>query len=619
MARVAFLLPRDEMLEPARKMAEKYNLQVQEICAVHTSSLPEKLNTIINSGVDILVARGLHATMIRSACDVPLVEVRLTGLEIATLVTKAKNIVGKDTPTIGLVGFGNMFADISQINGLLHVNLTPYFVATSDQLLEAAQSAVENGVDILIGGDAVCSYAASQNIPSVFIDSGEEGIEDACRIAKRLSYALDLEKRNTAEFKAILDYTFSGIVQVDAEGRIGHMNHSAEQILKKTEEEVNGQLIWSIIPALTSEMLEPVFSSGKELYSLRLNLYKTTVMASVAPIAHEGQTSGAIISINEGRQVKLYNAEQRAELLSQGFSAHVTFDDLVIRSPKMQNLVTQAKLYSRFNAPVLILGEYGTEKFELAQCIHNASDLSGNAFVSYDCDAHSEAEAANDLFGSNGLISKAQGVLYLSEISSLSLSLQYRIAKLISPFSVAQSSPYSEAGSLRIIASDSNNLEEMVARGLFRRDLYFALNIMSLEIPPLRDRPEDIQGWAEQFLQELQKDYNRYIHLSRDAWKLILNHPWQGNLAELYNVCKRLVVCSPKRNINEFFLQRQLSDAQPKAAQQVQPVPSVAQNPKLAQLALLMEKHGGNRTAIANEMGISKTTLWRYMKKMDIK
>lgn len=618
MARVAFLLPRDEMLEPATKMAEKYHLQTTDISAVHTSNLLRKVETVMEEGVDIIIARGVQAMMIRSACPVPVIEIRLTGLEIATLVTKARNMVKKAHPTIGLVGFANMFSDVSQISNLFDVDLLTVFASGNDELRAAAEKAVHAGADVLIGGNEVCSCAAGLQIPSVFLESGEESMEVACRSAQSLAYAVDMEKQNTAEFKAILDYTFSGIIQVDADGSIGHVNHSAEQILDKTAEELEGKSVSAVIPALSDELLAPVFAEGKELYSLHIKLRKNSVMASVAPIAREGVTIGAIISLNEARQVKLYNAEQRAELVSQGFVARSNFDDLVVRSQKMQNVLNQAKHFAKFNAPVLLLGEYGTEKSELAQCIHNAGEFSESAFIRYDCAGHSEAEALADLFGPEGLTHKAQGTLYLSEVSALSPALQYRVCRLIAPVPGGEGDFGAGLERLRIIASDSGELEALVEQGLFSRDLYYALNVMTLTVPPLRERPEDVQRWAEYYLQELQKSYGRYIHLSRDAWRVMTKAPWSGNLAELFNVCKRLVVCSPKRSVDEFFLRQQIVDTQTDLKQ----VPAVAlpgtYNGKLMQLPGLLEKFGGNRTAVANELGISKTTLWRYMKKLDL-
>lgn len=618
MARIVILLPRDEMLETARAMAEKYGLDVIEICAVHTSTVLDKLRAVTEAGADIIVARGVQAMLIRRNSALPVVEVRLTGLEVAMLVLKARALAGRPDPSIGLVGFRNMFSDIERVRDLYDVKLVPYFVDAPEQLADSAQAAINDGMDVLIGGDVVCSCASGGKCPSVFIDSCGESIEEACRTARQLAYAVDQQKRNTAELRAILDYTFSGIIQIDAEGVVSHLNHSAEQMLGKNEEQAIGRAIWSFAPSLSRALLEPVLREGQELYSLRLKLNKAAIMASVAPILEGSTPAGAIISINEGRQVELYAADRRNELLFQGYLARFTFDDLVNRSPQAQAMIAQARHFAKFNAPVLILGEFGTEKAELAQSIHNAGDGAANAFVSYNCGAHSEQQTETELFGPQGLVSKAQGVLFLEEISRLSLPHQYRVFQLIAP---QRSSSFGDvevpAGRVRIIASDSRDLAGLVREGSFREDLFYAVSAMTLRVPPLRERPEDIVGWGEYFLQELQKRHGRYIHLSREAWRLMKHSEWSGNLAQLRNLCERLVVLAPRRNVDEIFLQSQLRQTMPPVQRETAPSAIEVRDPRLAHVSELLQKHGGNRTAVASELGVSKTTLWRYMKKLE--
>lgn len=618
MARVAILLPRDEMLDTARRMAERHQLDVLEICAVHTSNVLEKLRQVTEAGAEIIIARGVHAMMIRNSCALPLVEIRLTGLEIALLVSKTCGLVNKPLPKIALIGFRNMFGNFSRAGEIPGAQIVPFFIESTDELEQAVNAAVQDGADAVIGGDTVCSIAAGKKIPSVFIESGEESMEEACHTARRLSYALDMEQRNTAEFRAILDYTFSGIIQIDRQGSVVHLNQSASRILGSTEEQAHGKPIWELAPALNHELLGPVLEEGRELYAAHLKLQKATVMVSVAPVLQGEAVASAIISLTEGRQLETYDANRRNELLLQGYSASYTFEELASRAPCLRALIERAKLISRFRVPVLLLGEFGTEKDELVQCIYNASEGANQVLVSFDCGSASPERVEQLLFGEQGLVSKAQNAIYLRRISQLSPSAQYKVFQLIAPQRASSYGGVSgPAGQLRLFASDDCDLSELVRQGGFREDLYYALNAAVLHVPPLRERPEDILRWGEYFLQELQKLHGRYIHLSSEAWRLLRSSPWNGNLAQLRNICERLVVLSPRRNVDEVFLQTQLRETFPAERRADSAMPLSGADAKTARLQELLEKYHGNRTAIAHELGVSKTTLWRYLKKLE--
>lgn len=620
MACIAILLPRDDMLQPAHEIAQRYQLDVISIYAVHTSTVLDKAEEVIRAGAEIIIARGIQAMLLKRHTTVSLVEIQLTGQEMALLITKAKNLVNKPCPVVGVVGFKNMFCDISSLNQLLGVRLNTYFVEEHKQMAEAVSQAKADGVDVLIGGDAVCSCAAENQISSVFIASGPESIAEACRVAKYVSYAMDQQKRNAAEFKAILDYTVSGLVQIDTDGMIRNINHSAEQMLSVAAQQAIEHPVWTFLNSLNEQALAPVLSQGQELYSLRLRRNSALFLATVSPVFMDEKVTGAIISITESQQLELYADEQRKELIRQGFTAPFTFDTIIARSPQAQALTEKAKRYAKFNTPVLILGEFGTEKEELAQCIHNASIYADSAFVHFNCDSSDPSDVEERLLGPQGLAKKAQGILFLNEVSRLSPVAQYRLYCLIC------GRPNSSFGDLepryaplRVLAADTRNLAALVRSGAFREDLYYALSVITLSIPPLRQRKEDISGWAEYFFQELQQRHGRYVHLVRGAWQRLLDYDWPGNLAQLRNLCERVIVESPRRTVDEAFLGNQLS-AYGSVQRQENPhgPAAVYCDPKAARIAQLLYDNHGSRSIVAKELGVSTTTLWRYIKKYGI-
>ena len=580
MARVAFLLPREDMLPQIPALAQKYHLDVILARAIQTDEAVEATRKAMADGADIVVARGLQANLIKANTSVPLVAIQFTAQEIGLLIRKATELVSSPHPRVGLIGAPSMFQDVSHLGELLGVELRSYF--GGGDFARAAAEAIDEGADVLIGGDVACQYAAQRGFPAVFISSSTECIENACRAVQRVAYALDLEKRNAAQLQIILDYTVSGLILLDGQGLVCQLNHSSEQLLNAAEPNWVGKPVWELLPALTAETLEPVLQRGEELTALHLRHGESRFLTTISPVTAEDRPSGAVISLTDSQQFKTYADRQRKELYHQGFTAPFTFDTFIARSPKTQALLEQARHCARFNAPVVIQGEFGTEKEELAQCIHNAGDSPENAFVHFNCNCM-DPDAEEKLFGPQGLVERAQGILFLDEVSRLSPAGQYRLYRLIA------GRPDSVSGALN--ASPT----------------------------PLRERQEDITPWADYFLQAYQKRYGRYVHLTKTAWQRMWDYPWPGNLAQLRGFCQRIVVGSPRRAVDEFFLDSLRRDGGPaRSTESSGPASAAYQDPAAARIAELLSTCHGSRSAVAQALGISTTTLWRRMKKYGI-
>ena len=174
------------------------------------------------------------------------------------------------------------------------------------------------------------------------------------------------------------------------------------------------------------------------------------------------------------------------------------------------------------------------------------------------------------------------------------------------------------AANVRVIAATETNLASRVAQQRFRGDLHYALSALTLELPPLRRRREDILGWVKFYLGEWQQRYNRYVHLTNGACRFLREYDWPGNLEQLNNICERIVLLTEKRNIDESFVRNQLDQSVPQSLEGTESSASF-KDQKAAEVAAALCRHAGNRSKAAEELGISKTTLWRYMKKYNIK
>ena len=625
MAKVAVLVPNQELCSIAQPLIDEFpSLSLMTIEYIKTEQVSLRARELERHGCDLIVARGVHAHIIKRDVKLPLVEIRVTQQELASVMLDLKEELGLPCPKIALIGFSNMFSDTDHFNRLFDIDLRLYMVKQNDELDDAVEHAFADGCNAVIGGDIVCKSAQKEKLPYRFIPSGQESLRNALGTATRVAYAIDMEKRNSAEINALLNYTFNGIIQVDSSGIVRRINRISNDLLECPTAAVLGRPILEILPNLSRELLENALKRGQEAYAFMLDIHHKAIVVNIAPILVENQIEGAVLTFQEGQRLIEMDSEMRRELYQRGFVAKHSFENMIQEDPETVQMLELAKRISKFTAPILLTGETGSGKNILAQCIHNESLVHSNAFVSIDCSAWLPETIDNMLFGNftvrkdsivDSYAEMAQGgTLYLSHVEMLPLETQYKLLCLIRGRFLHNGPSRPVAANVRVIAS---TLISRVEKGEFRSDLYYALNVLSLEVLPLRRRRADILGWMVLYLDEWQKKYKRYVHLTQGARNYLLDYDWPGNLDQLCSVCERLVLLTQKRNIDEVFLRQQLEQVTPRLLPGTEQI-VLYKDQKAVEIAALLKKHHGNRQKVADELGVSKTTLWRYLKKFNI-
>lgn len=634
MANLICFVPRVEMVKQAEDTAQQMfrphnsSVQLLSVQAVETCQAAEKARQAVEQGADILIARGVQASLIKQAVSIPVVEISLTGQEMAFLIFQAKSILSArfpGRPRIAVIGFSNMFCDMSSFDSLYKISLSQYFVEDSSQISEAAVQAKSDGAQLLIGGDAVCQEALRLGLPHLFLASGKESIAEAFRVAEKVAYASDLEKRNTAQFRTLLDNTLNGVLRVDSEGLITHANHPAERLLGKSERELEYIPLSRLFPDLPPEQLDRTLQRGEEIFSTVLTIGPTTLAASMMPILVEGQPDGAILSFHEGRRLEEMETQLRRELYRRGQYGEVRFEKLVAVSPGYQKALMQVRDASALPVPLLLLGESGVGKKTLARCVQP-----GVPFAVVPCECIDPLEQCEAIFGSETIegrcLSKGYagaaegGILYLEQVGELCPEAQYRLERLLTQGVILRgrnSRPF--PARIRIIASEERVPVELVKQGILRSDLYYALCSLTVRVPPLRERREDILPLSYYFLEICQNRFSRFIRLTKGAEKWIEGQEWAGNLPELDACCRRLALTTPKRTVDEIFLKECMEDisgAEGGPAEGRERI--VLKDPRADELEQVLKRCGGNRTLAAQMLNINPSTLWRRMKKWGI-
>lgn len=305
------------------------------------------------------------------------------------------------------------------------------------------------------------------------------------------------------------------------------------------------------------------------------------------------------------------------------------FQDVIGNSTPMQRVFQTIDRVATTDANVLILGENGTGKEVIARAIHRNSERKDEIFISVDLGAISETLFESELFGHvKGAFTDAKedrpgrfeiasgGTLFLDEIGNLSLPLQAKLLSALQNRSVTRvGSNKSKSIDIRLICATNLPIYELVKENKFRQDLLYRINTIEIELPPLRERKEDIDLLAQHFLQTYTKKYNKSIHMiSEAARKKMINYNWPGNVRELQHAIERAVIMSSSHVLNpeDFFFSPSLQD---KDKSGVQLEDFHLEEVEKILIRKVLQKNNGNITQAANELGLTRSSLYRRLEK----
>ena len=343
----------------------------------------------------------------------------------------------------------------------------------------------------------------------------------------------------------------------------------------------------------------------------------------------KGDDNRKIIPI-VSRAMDAIAAEQKQQSKKKDVRVNtVTFGNIVGKSPALAHVISQASKVAATDVAVLINGETGTGKELFAQAIHNASHRSAGAFLALNCSAFSRELLESELFGykegaftgavkdKRGLLEEANhGTVFLDEIGEMALELQSKLLRVLETGEfVKVGDTKTTRVDVRIISATNRNLKEEIANGRFREDLYFRLSVFRIELPPLRQRREDILLLAQHFAERFSKQIGCPVPaLSPDAKNLFLSYPWPGNVREMMNTMEHaLIVCDSEVTREDLPIDM-LSDESSTQADDSLDLKSVERN----HIIKVLHHTHGNKTETARLLKIGLTTLYRKIEEYGI-
>lgn len=442
------------------------------------------------------------------------------------------------------------------------------------------------------------------------------------------------ECRQNKHFEFILDSIADGVFTVDVDHTITYFNHAAEKITGIPAEKALGQKCFDVFRAnicQTHCALSKTLDSGKQQINLHIDILDN--QGRNVPVS----VSTSVLKDADGNIIggaEIFRDLSAMERLRREIDQHYRFEDIISKNHEIRRILDILPDIAVSGSTVLIEGSSGSGKELFAKALHTLSERKGE-FVAVNCAALPDTLLESELFGYKkgafteavkdkpGRFERAEGgTLFLDEIGDVSAALQVKLLRVI------QEKEYEPLGgvatvkaNVRIIAATNKNLAECVKNGSFREDLFYRLNVVKIELPPLHRRKEDLPLLIRHFIEMFNDLKGKEIEgVSDDVLDILMRYDFPGNVRELENIIEyafilcRGYVIEPRHLPTE--LQQLISPTGSPLPPKNQTLP-FDQAEKETIIAAL-QKHDGNRSKTAEYLGINKSTLWRKMKKYGI-
>jgi transcriptional regulator, propionate catabolism operon regulatory protein len=432
------------------------------------------------------------------------------------------------------------------------------------------------------------------------------------------------------QLEAIVHSSHDGVIAVDKQGNITLVNHHAKKMLGLPEE-VLGRKITDFIPH--SDMVRVLKTGKKEIGDLAV-LQDKQIVINRFPIIINGTVVGAVSNFKQITDIQKMEMKLRKMLHESGLEARYRISDIVGSSQEIQFAKEQAVLFAETEATVLITGESGTGKEMFAQGIHLASARSLGPFVAVNCAALPESLLESELFGYEegsftgarkggkaGLFELAHGgTLFLDEIGEMPLRIQAILLRVLQEKKVRRVGGERVIPvDVRIIAATNRDLEEEIEQQRFRSDLYYRINVLTLDLPPLRERIGDIPDLVRSIVSQLNEQREKKIDkISTDIFSLLMDYHWPGNIRELRNVIERMVLLEKGSELTmrsaAFFVQK----IQKNRFHRIRENELSMKEVEREMIRRALEKYQNNKTKAAQSLGMDRSTLWRKIKEYNL-
>ena len=628
----------DGIYELANKVALEYQKSDLHIKVVKVSmdTRYDLAKEYENKRYNAIIARGgIQLLLNKSDINLPIIPIPISVIDVFDAVQKGLLI----DQNIAIIAFDNMIVPCESLMRIMNREFHFVVVKSEDEIEEKIKALAAAGIKVVIGGGTISKPSYEYGLTPIVLQSSRESIISAISEGVRVSIATIEEKNKLQRLRAIVENSNDGIISVNKHGIIKIFNSMAEKLLKRNADDLIGKSIFSEFDELN---IKDIFINEVSELEVIKEVNHVKLLVSSIPVKVNDEIMDVITILQDVNKLKETEEKIRREIMSTGFYAKYKFDDIVGKSKVSKDLIRIAKDYAEVNSTVLIEGETGTGKEVIAQSIHNYSEVANGPFVAVNCAAFPENLLESELFGyapgsftgadrkgKRGLFELAHGgTIFLDEICEMNPMLQGRLLRVLQEKNVMRVGDNKLIPiNVRVIAASNKDLKQLTLKNKFREDLYYRLNVLKIDMPPLRHKAEDIPELVNKFMHEFSQRLNKSVFaIEPDAMAHIMSYDWPGNIRELKNFVERIMVIHKKRVL-------ELSDIKDKYFSVEQPYTEFEQfivrdksyeidcsrfGSEKENIERCLAENKGILLLTAKTLGISRSTLWRKMKKYNI-
>ena len=588
-------------------------------------------------GAQVIIGRGGGYKLILDTVNIPIIPLNMKIMDLLKAIKLANSYNKK---IVLILGNDEVHFDYEEFKSIINIEVLEEWFKSKYEIRNKVIKYLDKKDDVVIvGGGIACSFARQYGIDNIFINASDESIVEAIDSAKSIIETLREEKFNNEILRNILDGVKDGVLAIDSNGKIIIYNEGAERIFKVNKKNVLNNNILDIFPSMnwvldTLESKKDIKSSIKKINNLEVNTSSNLIKV-------DEDIYGVVCIIQDITEIQNLERKIRINLNKKGLYARYTFDDFIYKDKISDEFISEAKKVGQTDYTTLLYGESGSGKEMIAQSMHNISKRKHKPFVAINCATISENLLESELFGYEegaftgarkggkpGLFELAHGgTVFLDEINSLPLNFQIKLLRVIEEREIMRiGSDHIIPLDIRIISATNESLRDKIKNNTFRSDLFYRLSSLEINIPPLRDRKEDIVLLFNDFIyQTLKNDLTEYesnkYKLSKSDIEKLENYSWPGNVRELRNVAQKFIITGKIHLDKDGYLEEEIRNNNFIHKNNSKDIENYKIDIKTVnkyveeKIIDMLLQQGISKTKIAEILGISRTALWKKYNK----
>lgn len=549
--KILCIAPYNDLIETATKVLVNTPYQVSYKLGNLQTGLEIAKESISAHMADVIVSRGGTATLLRQNISIPVFEIEVSGYDLL----RAMFPYVKHRKQLAVIGYENVISGARSIADILGISVKFFLIQTEIESNKCIEEAIKWGAEVVLGDTVSVDRAKTLGISSELIRSGRESIAQAFSSATKFYQHMQDELIRNRRLEAIMEHTDQGVLYLSSNGTIKLANQKICKFFGCRQEQLVGKTISQLnLP----EDFSTLILTGVSVRSRILLIRDLEYLIDVLPLHTNSQLYATLIFIQSTGKVRDLEIIVRQQTVAQGLTAGYSFDLLIAIDNRMKTIIEKARDFSQTNSTILLLGETGTGKEVFAQSIHNSSPRRNGPFVAVNCAALPDTLLESELFGyaegsftgarkggKAGLFELAHtGTIFLDEINEMSSVVQARFLRVIQEKQIMRIGDNRVFDvDVRIIAATNRDLIAEIESGRFRKDLYYRIRVLDIEIPPLRHRSDDIIPLFIEFIRGFKRIYNiQQFNIPEELLSALVLHPWPGNIRQLRNFAEKTSV-----------------------------------------------------------------------------